>query len=497
MTTDRTGPVLDVERLDAAADEALTGVRLDLDAVRARVAVEAGRNRARRWALAAVAAVVVLLAAVTASGLGVLRSTPQPATPVTGPGALPQAVHPVPRLVASVTDEPIGRVALVLAAPVDVVGLRTYSGVGPVLVAADGGAYRRLPVTDDVGAVSVSADGRVVAWADAADGEANPEVGALDGTVRWVHVGTGRAASAGFGYPASVVPGVERTLLSPDGGRVLTWVTRRTDPSDPGLRTTDLWSVDTSSGAVTSLCRVCDPSAAFDASGRLLAEAVEASPVGDALLPSAGSFWAPTSDYFMSPAVLVSPDGSRRLVVDKDQPQELGPADPFRLVEVDTTGRAVSTTPLGTQLGVTLLAWDDRTAWVSVRQQGWASEVVRRVTLGGSWTEVLARTGAGGSAFDPSTGPGLPAVAAVTADVAAGGRTVATPPPAGRPWWSPASVWLYASHYPLVPGLLVGLVVVVLLRRLRRSPRPWRSVPPPSRIARAADEAAQDMGGPR
>lgn len=40
MTTDRTGPVLDLERLDAAADEALAGVRLDLGAVCARAAVE-------------------------------------------------------------------------------------------------------------------------------------------------------------------------------------------------------------------------------------------------------------------------------------------------------------------------------------------------------------------------------------------------------------------------------------------------------------------------
>lgn len=103
---------------------------------------------------------------------------------------------------------------------------------------------------------------------------------------------------------------------------------------------------------------------------------------------------------------------------------------------------------------------------MSVQQEGWASEVVRRVTLGGSWIEVLARDGAAGSASDPLTGDGLPAVVAVTPDVAAGGRTVAVPRPAGQPWWSPASVWLNLSEHPL--AVLLAAVVLAGLVGLRR-----------------------------
>ena len=141
MTTDRARPVLDLERLDAAADEALAGVRVDLGAVRARAAVE-GRRRGvvRRVAFVAVAAAVVLLVALMSGFAGGMGMTPpQPADPVKGPGALPTQVYAVPDALESVTRAPIGRVAVVLADTLKHPGWVVTTGEGIVLVSADGG----------------------------------------------------------------------------------------------------------------------------------------------------------------------------------------------------------------------------------------------------------------------------------------------------------------------------------------------------------------------
>jgi hypothetical protein len=497
MTTDRTGPVLDLERLDAAADEALAGVQLDLGAVRSRAAAERHRRGRARWALAAAAAAVVLLGSLVAGGVGALRSAPTPAAVPPGPGSLPAQVFAVPRLVLPVDRAPVGRVAVVLQTVLTrPSGWGAESSTSVVLVSADDGQYRRLPGSVQVGAVSVSGDGRVVAWTDGIPQSADL-LGAqpLPRVVRWVQVATGRVGSTGFDYPADRRPTVEDTWLSPDGGALVVQVSSLPDPADLSARTYDTWSVDTTTGSRTVLCRACAGDVAWDARGRLLVDRDGGFVAGrfpDAL-PPLDQVGAPYTGSAVTHLAFVSADGARRLVVDKDNRSEAGRPEAYRLAEVDAAGKVVSTTPLGTLTDAGLLAWSGRTAWVSVSTADRPVPQVLRVRLGAvPDPQVVLRPAAGADA------QGGPYVVAVTADVAAGGRSVPTSPPAGVPWWSQESVRLFGSEHPFVALVPTVLLVTALAPRLRRrSTRPWRAAPPPSRIARAADEAAKDMGGPR
>jgi hypothetical protein len=158
-----TGPVLDRDRLDAAADRMLAGTRIDVAAVRA--ASETRTRRARRRRLGAVAATCLVAAAVVLivamGGVRPIAAPTVPARPPAGPGSLPAVVRVAPPWTPSATERPLTRVAYAVrdarAEP---------QGDGTVwLVGADGGEYRRLPSRDSR-EIAVSADGARVAWAE-------------------------------------------------------------------------------------------------------------------------------------------------------------------------------------------------------------------------------------------------------------------------------------------------------------------------------------------
>lgn len=466
MTADRTAPVLDVDRLDAAADAALAGVRLDLVAVRAR-AGSARRHRVRRWGfVAAAAAAVLLVAAVIGGGVGALRGAPQPAATPSGPGALPERVYPLPRVVPSVTDRPVARVALVLAGELTDRGWGGPTAyTGPVLVSADRGEYRRLPGGRAV-AVSVSGDGRTVAWAEAReelpDGvpvEVFGQIQAHD-AVRWVDVRTGRARAVTLPHAPDDLLAVTWTSLSPDGSAVAV-ASIRTKRQGGETARNEVWTVDTRTGTVRTVCEACESDLAWDGAGRLLGRhdngTVPAEAAGP--IPPRGDVADSWSVLVASHASFVSADGTHRLLLAQGDPSSLGTPDDYRLVEVDLTGTTVRSLPLGKQIGATILAWTGDQVLVRLDERGDASasglrSQVLRVDLGtGGRTRLL-------DAVDPD-GSGYPVVDAVARDVAAGGRVAATPAPAS-PWWSPVVAVLDVVLRPEVLAL-VALVVVPLL----------------------------------
>ncbi|WP_088290661.1 hypothetical protein [Kineosporia sp. A_224] len=508
MTADRTAPVLDVDRLDAAADAALAGVRLDLVAVRAR-AGSARRDRVRRWGLvAAAAAAVLLVVSMVGGGVGALRGSPQPAATPSGPGALPERIYPVPRLVPSVTDHPVARVALVLAGELTDLGWGGPSTVtGPVLVSADGGAYRRLPGGRAM-AVSVSGDGRTVAWAQAReevpDGvpvEVFGQIQAQD-AVRWVDVRTGRARAVTLPHGPDELLAVTWTSLSPDGSAVAVATLRTMRQGGETMARSEVWTVDTRSGTVRTVCEACEADLAWDGAGRLLGRHDNGTVPAEAAGPippteDVGDSW---STLVASHASFVSADGTHRLLLVQGDPSSLGTPDDYRLVEVDLTGTTVRSLPLGKQIGATILAWTGDQVLLRLDEQadaaasGLRSEVLR-VDLGtGARTRLL-------DALDPD-GSGYPVVDAVARDVAATGRVVATPAPAS-PRWSPAVAVLDVVLSPLflaVVGLLVGPFVVGIVVRTVRRRRPRRGAGTTgaelqSRLAEAAAEAGRDFFG--
>ncbi|MBI4942587.1 MAG: hypothetical protein HY830_17740 [Actinobacteria bacterium] len=507
MTADRTAPVLDVDRLDAAADTALAGVRLDLVAVRAR-AGSARLGQVRTWGLVAAAAAAVLLAGSILGGVvGALRGAPRPAATPTGPGSLPERVYPLPRVVPSVTDHPVARVALVLAGEVTDLGWRGPSTVtGAVLVSADGGEYRRLPGGRAV-AVSVSDDGRTVAWAEAReelpDGAPRDLYGQIQAqdAVRWVDVRTGRVRAVTLPHPPDDLLAVTWTSLSPDGSAVAV-ATIRAKRQEGEMARNEVWTVDTRTGAVRTVCEACEADLAWDGAGRLLGRhdngTVPAEAAGP--IPPRGDVADSWSTIVASHASFVSADGRHRLLLVQGDPSTLGTPDDYRLEEVDLSGATVRSLPLGKQIGATILAWTGDQVLVRLDERdeasapGLRSQVLRVDLRTGTRTRLL-------DAVDPD-GSGYPVVDAVARDVAATGRVVATPAPAS-PWWSPALAVLDVVLTPLflvVVGLVVGPFVVGIVVRTVRRRRPRRGaaateVEPQSRLAGVAAEAGRDFFG--
>lgn len=496
-------PVLDVDLLDAAAEVALGDVRLDLGAVRARAGAASGARRRRYVVLAAAAAVVALLAGVALSGLGVLRSAPQPAQVPSGPGALPERVYPAPTVLPSVSDAPIGRVAVVL---LDVLRLPVWSdattSTEPVLVGAYGGQYRRLP-DGRAGLVSLSADGRVVAWAHRLH-EGVTE--AFEGVVRWVDVSTGRVRSAGFDYPVGQVPVVESTALSPDGRVLLVGVSSLMEAGG-SARSLDAWTVDTTSGQATPFCRGCTVTAAWDASGRLLVEPREGVPAqrlpGQGALVTTVGVGSTSPQSVATPPVLVSEDGRRRLVMTKGRLTDAGVLDDFRLVELsdrpskgagqpDGAPAVQRTVNLGRAVEGGVLGWSGDRALVVLSGEDYRQTVSDVSLTSGDRRPALAGTAAR---------EGYPQVQLVAADVFAGGLTLTTPRPAS-PWLSAegarvvgATAWRW-SRWLVVP-VVVGLLLW-LPPRIRRRRREVVVPAGPSQLDRTADgDAGRDAEGDR
>lgn len=477
MTADRTAPVLDVDRLDAAADAALAGVRLDLAAVRAR-AGSARRDRVRRWGLvAAAAAAVLLVTSVAGGGVGALRGAPQPAATPSGPGALPERVYPLPRVVPSVTDRPVARVALVLAGEVtDLRWGRPSTFTGPVLVSADGGEYRRLP-GGGVGALSVGDDGRIVAWAGVRRDDGAAESGIrYEAVVRWVDVSTGRVDSVALtGAPDEQV-GVGWTSVSPDGSAILVG-TDRTSASGAAAIEGQVWQVDVGRRAVRLLCVCSTEDVAWDGAGRRLGPGADPLPVtAHETKPPEKTFGAARTELVASPRSFVSRDGARQLLLDANNATSAGEPDDLRLVEVDRQGAVARTVPLGRLPGATLLAWADDRAWVRV------DDVTRASATGSRVVEVDLNTGAQAPALVAAQqGRGrAPVVDLVVGSVAAGSRVAATPAPAS-PWWSPVVAvldvvlrpeFLTVVGFVLVSSLLSFVVRVVRRRAMDEEPVP-------------------------
>ena len=329
-------PVLDRQALDAAADRAMAGLRIDLADVERRALARRRRTRrqARRrttgWLLAAAAAAV--LVAVLVPGVPRLISQPPAAVPTGEPGALPDRIFAAPPWAPSVTDAPIARVALVVETQVIVSDWSRSNVRGPMLVSADGAQYRSLP-GHDVYNVSVSPDGRRVAWSDVAPYDSlpgtpsTPSPGTVPATAHWVTTATGRQAQADLAVDGR--PTVISALTwSPTGEWIA--VSLRYRAGDSGTaQESGLSVVDTRTGRVWPACGPCWNDVAFDAAGRLLV-ARDTDPASLTLPPAISSRQMPgprSTGGGFEPA-LINADGTERLHWTKDddeQPRITGP----------------------------------------------------------------------------------------------------------------------------------------------------------------------------
>lgn len=144
-------------RLTALAEGAPTFRLADDEAARL-----AWRRRiAPASTLVAVALVCVVVVLAVVVGLGAVRRPP--VVPAQGTASLPARIVVPPAGTPLVTEQPIERAAYVIAT--GHVRRGTFSrGIAPVVVSADGGAYRVVPWHDGDHGISLSPDGRRLAW---------------------------------------------------------------------------------------------------------------------------------------------------------------------------------------------------------------------------------------------------------------------------------------------------------------------------------------------
>lgn len=183
------------------------------DDVAAERAWRAGR---RRWATAplAAAAVAFSLVALAALAGAAPLARPRPAQPAVGQGALPSRIVLPPVGTPLVTEQPMERAAYVIATG-DLRRGAFSRGVAPVVVSADGGAYRIVPWHDGDHGISLSPDGRRLAWV----------VGDVPLDVTRTVVLT--LATGELREVPGAPTAADGTAWSDDGTRLLVWGSRR------------------------------------------------------------------------------------------------------------------------------------------------------------------------------------------------------------------------------------------------------------------------------
>ena len=440
------------EQLQDLADE-LPGPRTS-HAAAAQAAWTARRRPPRRaWvpvaAVCAVAAVLLLVAVAPTSGL---RRGAQ-VTPASGPGALPVRVFAPPSWTPLVTEAPVERAAYVLATR-EVRRGPFSRGIAPVVVSADGGAYRVLPWHEGDHGLSLSPDGRRVAWVQGGFG--GPETRTR---VVVLTLATGRLVAQPD--DARAPSSAEGTSWSDDGTRLVVWgvdyVSTAPDAGGKG----NAYVLDARTLRVVSM---------KEGFGRAVM-------VGQQVLDLTSVVTGARTGLVLGDAIAMAPDAGRLAVATQTQVgstwdsqgtrvQEIPPIAVPRLVVRSTGGRVVTDRALADAVYADVLGWGPRGVAVVAYGAGWRDVAPRVELVDPATGRALATL----TELPPVNEPDLavdidPQVVAVAADVLAGGRTAATPPPRWG-WWSVEHLrwWLSA---PLAVALELGLALaVVLLVRL-------------------------------
>ena len=453
-----------VRRAIYSAHERLRGLADELPSPRtshpsaAQAAWAARRRPLRRaWvpavAVCAVAAVLLLVAVAPTSGLR--RGTP--VSPAGGPGALPVRLFTPPAWTPLVTEAPVERAAYVLATAHARRGPFSR-GTAPVVVSADGGAYRVLPWREGDHGLSLSPDGRRVAWVRGA-------AGGPDTPTRVVVLTLATGELVAQPDSAQVPTVAEGTSWSTDGRSVLVWGADyvSSDPNGPGGKANG-YLLDASTLRVLSMREGLSGPALLDGTRVVRMDAVRNATT--------------VSQIDGDVPIVLSPDGGR---VAASVQRGVGPGDGSgqspedampRLVVANVGGRTVLDLPLADGAFAQALGWSGQGLAVAVYGAAWR-DIRPRVALvdpaTGRETQTLTLLPV---VSDPDVAVDLdPQVVAVAADVLAGGRTAATPPPRWD-WWSGEHLrWWLSAPLAVALELGLGLAAVLLVRLAVRRAR--------------------------